>query len=359
VGALARELERTDRLPTRVRYFVLWLGLFYTAWLTVLVTGQHLEVFREHWGIGVAMAFGSYFAGSTPMGGGTVGFPVLVLLFHEPATMGRDFSMAIQSVGMTSASILIFCTRQPLEWRMLRWALAGVTLGMPLGLAFIAPHIPGLYVKLTFATLWASFGMLHFAKVGEIARMSGLTSMSRRFDATSGLMIGVFAGALVASTTGVGIDMLIYIVLVLMCRADLKIAIPTSVVLMAYTSLIGIATQYALSRAMPANYALSPGLLSNWLVAAPVVALGAPFGVVMCRMIPRKVTLLIVSGLCVVQFVWTLYHERSALNSVVVGGVVAALLGLNLVFMLMYDSGRRMAARRGHLDRPDAQETTG
>lgn len=341
-----------------MRYFVLWLSLFFSSWVTVLVVGDHFGVFAEHWGIGVAMAIGSYFAGSTPMGGGTVGFPVLVLLFQEPATMGRDFSMAIQSIGMVSASILILCLRLPLEWRILRWSLLGVTLGMPLGLAFVAPHVPGLMVKLTFATLWASFGMLHFAKVGEIARMSGLTNMSARFDATSGLVIGLFAGALIAATTGVGIDMIVYIVLVLMCRADLKIAIPTSVVLMAYTSLIGIATQYALSRAMPASYALSPGLLANWLVAAPVVALGAPFGVVMVRLIPRKLTLLVVSGLCMIQFVWTLSSEWASMNALVLGITIAALLGLNLVFMLMYDAGRRMATRRGHLDKPDAQEST-
>lgn len=340
------------RVATRVRYFLLWLGLFYTTWLTIVIAGQHAQAFHDHWGIGVAMAFGSYFAGSTPMGGGTVGFPVLVLLFHEPATMGRDFSMAIQSVGMTSASILIFCTRQPLEWRMLRWAFLGTTIGMPLGLAFIAPHIPGLYVKLTFATLWASFGLLHFAKVGEIAKMSGLTDMTRRFDITSGLLIGLLAGALVASTTGVGIDMLIYIVLVLMCRADLKVAIPTSVVLMAYTSLIGIATQYTLAHTMPATYSISPGLFHNWLVAAPVVALGAPFGVVACRLIPRKITLLVVSGLCIVQFIWTLYHERAVLNAAIVTVVVIALLALNLVFMLMYDKGKVFAAKRAHLAAP-------
>ncbi len=329
-----------------MRYFLLWLGLFYTAWLAVLIGGQHLGVFGEHWGIGVAMAIGSYFAGSTPMGGGTIGFPVLVLLFHEPASMGRDFSMAIQSIGMVSASILIFCLRAPLEWRMLRWAILGATFGMPLGLAFVAPHIPGLYVKLTFATLWASFGMLHFAKVGEIARMTGLTSMTERFDVLSGLSIGLFAGALIASTTGVGIDMLIYIVLVLMCRADLKIAIPTSVVLMAYTSVIGIVTQYVLARTMPGSYGLSTGLLANWLVAAPVVALGAPFGVIAVRLIPRKITLLVVSGLCMIQFAWTLFHEWAHLNAVTLGGVVVALLALNLIFMLMYDAGRRLAAKR-------------
>lgn len=342
--AVAVQLKADNRMPTRVRYFMLWLGVFYTVWLSIVLLGQHSAVFSENWGIGVAMALGSYFAGSTPMGGGTVGFPVLVLIFNEPASMGRDFSMAIQSIGMVSASILIFCMRMPLEWRMLRWAFAGATLGIPLGLAFIAPHVSGLYVKLTFATLWASFGMLHFVKVGEIARMSGLTSMTERFDAISGLSIGLFAGGLIASTTGVGVDMLIYIVLVLMCRADLKIAIPTSVVLMAYASLIGIATQFTLAHLMPGRYSLSPGLLANWIVAAPIVALGAPFGVVACKLIPRRVTLLIVSGLCMIQFVWTLYNERASLNAGILAGVLVALLALNLVFMLMHDAGKRMAS---------------
>ncbi len=346
VGALVTDIESPVRTQTRVRYFLLWLGLFYTVWLTLLVAGGHLSAFREHWGIGVAMALGSYFAGSTPMGGGTVGFPVLVLVFGEPASMGRDFSLAIQSIGMTSAGILIFCMRQPLEWRMLRWAFAGAAIGTPLGLAFIAPHVPGLYAKLTFATLWASFGMLHFVKVGEISRMSGLAKMSARFDAVCGLAIGLGAGALVVSTTGVGVDMLIYIVLVLMCRADLRVAIPTSVVLMAYASVIGFFTQALLAQFLPDRYALSPGLLANWIVAAPIVALGAPFGVVACKLIPRRVTLLIVSGLCMIQFVWTLYHERAQLSTGIVAGVVIALLALNLVFMLMYDAGRRMASRQ-------------
>lgn len=346
MGAVVTEIESSSRTPTRVRYFLIWLGLFYTSWLTILIAGSHFAAFREHWAIGIAMALGSYFAGSTPMGGGTVGFPVLVLAFGEPASMGRDFSLAIQSIGMTSASILIFCTRQPLERRMLRWSIAGATLGVPLGLVFVAPIIPELYAKLTFATLWASFGMLHFAKVGEISRMSGLTNMSERFDAVSGLLVGTIAGAFVVSTTGVGIDMLIYIVLVLMCRADLKIAIPTSVVLMAYASVVGIATQSALAHLLPDRYTISPGLLANWIVAAPIVALGAPFGVVACKLIPRKVTLLIVSCLCLIQFVWTLYHERSHMNATIIAGVVIALLLLNLLFMLMYDAGRKLAASR-------------
>ena len=48
----------------------------------------------EHWGIAAAMAAGSYVAGSTPMGGGTVGFPVLVLLFDQSGAIGRRYRRA-------------------------------------------------------------------------------------------------------------------------------------------------------------------------------------------------------------------------------------------------------------------------
>lgn len=323
--------------------FLLWLAAFYIVWLVVVIMGDHLNAFREHWAIGVAMAAGSYFAGSTPMGGGTVGFPVLVLLFGESAAMGRDFSLAIQSIGMTSAAILIYCMRQPVERRMLKYACVGATVGTPLGLAFLAPSVPGLHVKLIFAVTWASFGMLHFAKIGEIASASGLASISRRFERYSGFWTGLLAGSTIVATTGVGVDLAIYVVLVLMCRADLKIAIPTSVVLMAYTSAVGFLTQSALAHFAPQSYSLAPGLMGNWIVAAPIVALGAPFGVVMVRLIPRKITLLIVSALCIVQLAWTYWHERHALTTPIITWSIVGLVALNVVFMVMHEVGKRKA----------------
>lgn len=331
---------------SRVPLLVLWFALFYGVWLTIVAAGSHWETLAEHWGIAVAMAIGSYFAGSTPMGGGTVGFPVLVLLFDQPARMGRDFSFAIQSIGMVSASVLIFCLRQPLETRLLKWSVVGATIGTPLGLAFLAPHAPDLLVKLIFATLWASFGMLHFAKIREISRMSGCHKLTARQDQRIGFAVGLLAGATIASTTGVGIDLALYIVIVLLSRADMKVAVPTSVVLMAYTSVIGIGTQFTLSRVMPGNYSLSEGLFDNWLAAAPVVAIGAPVGVVMVRLVPRAFTLLVVSGLCVVQFFWTLRVEWEKITTPVLLGTIAGLLALNLVFMLIYDRGRRAEAKR-------------
>jgi len=318
--------------------FVTWLVLFYAGWTGLVFYGGYLETVLTHWPMAVAMAAGSYVAGSTPMGGGTVGFPVLVLLMDLPATLGRDFSFAIQSVGMTSASIYILSSGKPLEWPMLRAALPGALIGTPLGILYVAPLASDLFIKLLFASMWCSFGLLHLRRIREITSYEGMTPHDKAFDHKVGFAVGLLGSVSVASITGVGIDMMIYMVLVLWCHADLKIAIPTSVVLMAFTSLVGISTKLFLGD-------LQPGTFENWLAAAPVVAVGAPFGAMVVSKIGRKPTLMAVSLLCVVQFAWTLVHERGALN---VWNLSAALLGVILfllIFQDMYRHGYRLARR--------------
>jgi uncharacterized protein len=319
--------------------FFAWLALFYGAWLVLVLTGGRLETALAHWPMAAAMAVGSYLAGSTPMGGGTVGFPVLVLLMDLPATLGRDFSFAIQAVGMTSASIYILCRRQALEWPMLRAALPGALLGTPLGVAFVAPLVSDLFIKLLFAAMWCSFGLLHLRRINEITAYEGMTPHDVAFDHRVGFIVGFFGGLTVASITGVGIDMFIYMVLVLWCHADLKIAIPTSVILMAFTSVVGVTAKLLLG-------GLQPGTFENWLAAAPVVALGAPFGALVVSRVGRRPTLIVVSVLCVLQFLWTLVHERAALNAWSVAAALLGVLVFLLVFQDMYRHGYRLARRQ-------------
>ena len=321
-----------------LRPFVAWLICFYIAWLWLVVSGDHLQTVISHWPMAVSMAIGSYVAGSTPMGGGTVGFPVLVLMMDLPATLGRDFSFAIQAIGMTSASIYILCSRQELEWPMLRAALPGVLLGTPLGILFIAPLATDLFIKLLFAAMWCSFGLLHLRRINEITSYEGMTPHDIAFDHKVGFIVGLFGSMTIASITGVGIDMMIYMVLVLWCHADLKIAIPTSVILMAFTSLVGISAKLLLG-------SFQPGTFENWLAAAPIVAIGAPLGAMVVSKIGRRPTLLLVSVLCVLQFFWTLLHEKALLT---VWNLAATLIGLVLfllVFQEMYRHGYRLARR--------------
>ena len=318
--------------------WLLWLACFYAAWLTTVILGDHWHTLREHSAIAIAMSFGSYVAGSTPMGGGTVGFPILVLLFDHPAALGRDFSFAVQSIGMTSASIFILCQRQKLEWVLLRWSLIGSLIGTPLGILFIAPHVPNFLIKVVFAVVWASFGVLHLRRINDICANVGETPAAHAFDRRAGFWVGLLSGLTVAAITGVGIDMVLYAVMVLLMRADLKVAIPSSVIIMAFTSLIGIATKALFAT-------VQPGVLENWLAAAPIVALGAPLGAFIVAKIGRKPTLLLVAGLCLAQFVWTLREERTTLGWVGVGLSIGAVALLNAGFEWLWRMGDRLERR--------------
>lgn len=314
------------KAPPRKHLWVwfLWLAAFYSVWLLLLQAEGAWEAAKAHWPIAAAMAVGSYAAGSTPMGGGTVGFPVLVLFFDMPASLGRDFSFAVQSIGMVSASIFILARRQPLAWPILKGSLVGALVGTPLGIIFLAPLIPDLWIKITFAVLWGSFGVLHLYRISEIAGHEGMTDFDEHWDHRVGFALGLGASLLAVSVTGVGIDMMIYAALVLLCRADLKIAIPTSVVIMAATSVYGV-----LIKSLTNSW--QPGVYENWLAAAPVVALGAPLGVFVVELIGRKPTLLVVAVLCVGQFVWTCFSEQQSLGlsgiGLAVGALVLCLLG--------------------------------
>lgn len=349
IAAMSNSPRRGSLLP-----FFAWLGLFYTGWLALVLSGEHLYTVLTHWPMALAMALGSYVAGSTPMGGGTVGFPVLVLLMDLPATLGRDFSFTIQAVGMTSASIYILCRRQFLEWPMLRAALPGALIGTPLGILLVAPYASDLFIKLLFAAMWCSFGILHLHRIREITSYEGMTPHDVSFDHRAGFAVGLLGSMTVASITGVGVDMMLYMVLVLLCHADLKIAIPTSVILMAFTSVVGATTKLVLGD-------IQPGTFENWLAAAPVVAIGAPLGALVVSKIGRRPTLWLVSVLCVIQFIWMLYHERSILTVTYTTAALTAVVLFLVVFQDLYRRGCRMARRQTRIeahqkDKPASQE---
>ncbi|GAA4420041.1 sulfite exporter TauE/SafE family protein [Bremerella cremea] len=325
--------------------FWLWLTIFYSAWLTLVLVGGHVSTVLHHWPIALTMSVGSYVAGSTPMGGGTVAFPVLVLLFDFPGALGRNFGLAIQSIGMTSATIYILSSGRSVDWGLLRPALVGALIGTPLGAAWVAPWVPDLWVKLIFGVIWASFGILHLVKLRELVSAHQSSRQWHRLDLWIGLAIGV-TGGIASSITGVGIDMMIYATLVLLYRTDLKVAIPTSVILMAFTSVVGIASNGLLATFRPEIYHIAPEVFANWLAAAPIVALGAPFGALVVNLISRTPTLVVVSVLCIGQYVWTLVHEHVT-GWPLIGALVGVVL-FNLLFHGLYTLGKGNALISGN-----------
>lgn len=273
-----------------------------------------------------------------PLGGGTIAFPVLVLLFDLPGSLGRNFGLAIQSIGMTSAAIYILSSGKNVDWRLLRPAFFGSLIGTPLGAALLAPVVSDLWVKLTFGVIWASFGILHLVKLRELVAPHQQTDRWHTYDQRIGLTLGI-VGGIASSITGVGIDMMLYATLVLLYRADLKVAIPTSVIIMAFTSIIGIAANGLLGWLKPSVYQIDPEVFAYWLTAAPIVTVGAPFGALVVSLISRTPTLVIVSILCLAQFAWLLIHEQVTGLTLLIAmfGVVV----FNVLFHLLYTLGKR------------------
>jgi len=317
--------------------FVVWVLWFLSAWLVLVLSLDLWDEIAAHWEIAVAMLFGSYVAGSTPMGGGTVGFPILVFGFGETPTIGRQFSFAIQSVGMTSAAIYIFAGGHRVALRLLAWAALASAVSLPATLVFLAPIANDEVIKLVFACVWAGFGVMTLVKLKDLLRSHHLPRLGARADATMGIAAGLLGGV-VAGLTGVGIDMVVYTVLVLLYRADMRIAIATSVVIMAINSVMGSVYATALGR-------MTPEVFYNWAAAAPVVLFGAPLGALMMRLIPKAPTMVFVALLCVAQLVWAVVNVGAGWIEIV--SVAAAVLVLNGAFHMLDRLGRRLVDGSG------------
>ena len=114
-------------------------------------------------------------------------------------------------------------------------------------------------------------------------------------------------------------------------------AVPTAVCATAITSIVGAALHLWIGD-------IPRAIFGNWLAAAPVVIFGAPAGTFLVTRIPRIRLLYFVSGLCVFQFVWTLWATPLHVAEWV---FVTATLGVTIaLFVVLYRTGKAEAAAR-------------
>jgi len=314
-----------------MKFWYAYVGAFLAVWV-VLAFG--LGLFPEiaaQWRMALVMILGSLVAGSTPMGGGAVSFPFLVLLIGIPPDIARNFGLIIQALGMTSAMIFILCRRVRIQSRVLIWTTIAAAVGMLAGTIGIAPHVPSNFVKLTFACMWMSFAILTIAKNREFCAITGSRAIDDGAAMRTGMIVGL-TGGIIASIIGLGVEMALYTVLVLLYRCDLKIAVPTAVSAMAVTSVMGMGVHLWLGD-------IPRDVVMKFLAAGPLVIFGAPIGTYIVSVIPRIRTLYVVSFLCVLQFIWTLKSLKRTADEWTF--VVIAMTLASGIFYAMYRQGRR------------------
>ncbi len=289
---------RTAKCP-RITVYALTLIAFWSWWTYSMESLQLWRLTVDHWQMGMTMALGSFVAGATPAGGAAVAFPVFTKLLSIDSSDARTFGLMIQSVGMTMASLFIVAQGIPIDWRIIRWGSTAGCLGLILGALTFTDL--GDIPRIVFTSITMTFGIallfLHwFLRQKHDSR--DLTWKMRQRVHFAG--IG-FVGGVISSMTGSGVDMVLYIVMTLGYGMAERLAVPSTVVCMAIVSIAGFFTHQVLLED------ISPSVWGYWVVCAPIVSVGAPFGAWVVSKISRDLLIVMILTLISLDLCSTLW----------------------------------------------------
>lgn len=279
---------------------LLCIAFVYIFWLSLQGIHSALANFLSQISIAITMVFGSFVAGGTALGGGAVAFPVMTKVLAIDPTTAKVFSLAIQSFGMTAASITIIFGGIKYYRSVVLLALIGALPGVAISLLFIADLIPRLMTKSLFSVFLLVFAitLLRAHWRGKV-RLSIDLSCKRQ---NTLVVLVAFLGGVVSGLIGSGADIAIFALLMLYFKADLKIATASSVLLMAAASVFASLINYFYIGNVTAE-------VSQYVLAAiPVVVIGAPLGAYCCAKVPKSVLLSFLLTLIGLEIGFTLYE---------------------------------------------------
>ena len=268
----------------------------WTIWLTLIGPSQALTNLIAHWEAAITMIFGSMVAGGTSLGGGAVAFPVFTKVLHVPPQEATVFSLAIQSIGMSSASLIIVVMNTRLEWRFIRWASLGGIPGIIIGSILLAPILPSDVIKFSFTMMVSSFAIVLFALNRTRKSRNLAIYVWGKQERIISLIAGLWGG-IVSGLVGSGMDIVCFSVMVLLFGLCEKVSTPTSVILMAINAVAG----FILHKFVIGDF-VEP-VVSYWLAAVPVVVVGAPTGAMLCSLCKRKAIARILICLILIELV--------------------------------------------------------
>jgi len=257
-------------------------------------------VITENWPMTVTMVFGSFIAGATSEGGGAIAFPVFTKILHISPLDAKVFSLAIQSVGMVAATLTIIVMRIAVEWRVILWASMGGIFGVMLGSILIAPFLPADLLKMLFTAMIVSFALTLILLNWKPRLYNNYLTFFSWHEKLILLITG-FIGGCMTGLVGNGIDIICFSVMVLLFRLSEKVSTATSVVLMAFNSLVGFGIHLFIIGGFTTE------VKSYWLAAIPVVVIGAPLGAYFCTRLNNKTIASVLISLISIELISSVY----------------------------------------------------
>lgn len=284
-------------------------------------------LFSEYWFMTVTMIFGSFVAGASSEGGGAIAYPVMTLFFNIEPDVARNFSFAIQSIGMTFAAIWILLSGIKIERQYLITAGLGGAAGIIFGTFGIEPYILPAYAKMMFVSFWLSFGIAIFV-VNFLNNREALPNLPKLSPPQYiELAIVGFIGGIFSSVLGNGIDICTFSYVVLKYGLSEKVATPTSVILMASNALIGFFLHTTVTNSFQTE------AFEYWLVSVPVVIFGAPVGAFVINFFNRKSIASLLIAIIIIQYISAMFIIRPG-SQLVIFSLLIFIAGLFLFFVL-------------------------
>ncbi|HHP7245981.1 MAG TPA: sulfite exporter TauE/SafE family protein [Elainellaceae cyanobacterium] len=271
----------------------------WSVWLTLLGPISAVNILQTYWPVTLTMMFGSMVAGGTSMGGGAVAFPVLTKLMEVPPHEAKVFALAIQSVGMTTATLTLIAMKTEMDWRLIRWTSSGGLIGIAVGVLLLEPLLPPELIRLSFTMMTSSFALVMIYTLMRGTERCILYPFWGHQERAIWLATGC-AGGIISGLVGSGIDIFAFSVMVLLFRMCESSSTPISVVLMAINAIAGFALH-----GLFLNDFVFP-VREYWLASVPIVVVGAPIGAILCSHAQRNHIAIVLLGLILTELVSSL-----------------------------------------------------
>ncbi len=339
-GTFGLDSKVSNQVMRVLIIFVLPVITVYVIWAGYMWATNSWGLFRDYFYMTVTMVFGSFVAGASSEGGGAVAFPVMTLVFKILPSVARTFSLAIQSIGMTAATLWIVAKQIPVEKKYLKLAMAGGSLGIIFGSYYVAPYLAPAYSKMLFVSFWLSFGLALFA-INHIRQRDTYDHLPSLTGKQRGELVAIgFIGGILSSILGSGIDICSFAFVTMKYHLSEKVATPTSVILMASNALVGfLLHQFVLQDVAPEVY-------NYWLVSIPVVLLGAPLGALVINKLKRLHIAIFLYTIILIQFIGAVLIINPRGN-LLIFSLLAFIFGIGVFFFLSRRSNQRKRPESG------------
>ena len=266
-------MDRCDAIK-----LILWNHAFnavvLTTWLGYMIAANRWSIYAEGWPVALVMMAAGFIAGSTPMGGGVIAYPILVLALGNTPLEFRTFSLMMQSIGMTSASWRILRSfKDHLNALLLTTGFVLSFIGYNLGYYWVTPNLSGPMVQTVYFTKMFFLTVLMHAYIDYVNPAERSTDLSLRARQLAVFVPVVLVGGIATSMTGTGSDIWTYLYYRLFFNTEEILTTNHTVIIMSATSLFAMFNAFVIQ-----TNDVSAKLVNHALCSVPSVLLTAPVG---------------------------------------------------------------------------------